>query len=85
MWRGRGAGRGLLICCLLALAIQVFISHPFQDGTPFLLLIETPPTFWALSTFLLPYIAYLVLNSRFCVSCLVWGGGVAGREGEDRG
>ena len=30
---------------LLALAIWPLTTHPFRDGAPFLLLIETPPTF----------------------------------------
>ena len=30
---------------LLALAICPLTTHPFRDGTPLLLLIETPPTF----------------------------------------
>ena len=30
---------------LLALLIRPLITHPFRDGAPFLLLIETPPTF----------------------------------------
>ena len=38
----RGGG-GLLICCL-ALVIRPLTTHPFRDGAPFLLLIETPPT-----------------------------------------
>ena len=30
---------------LLALVISPLTTHPFQDGAPFLLLTETPPTF----------------------------------------
>ena len=40
--RERGGGRTHL---LLALVIRPLTTHPFRDGEPFLLLIETPPTF----------------------------------------
>ena len=45
-------------------------THPCRDGAQFLLLVETPPTFWALSTFV-PYIAYIFLLGG-------WGGGLEG-------
>ena len=31
---------------LLTLVISPLTTHPFRDGAPFLLLVETPPTFW---------------------------------------
>ena len=30
---------------LLVFVIRPFTTHPFRDGAPFLLLVETPPTF----------------------------------------
>ena len=42
---GPGGGRGGTHLLLLALVISPSTTHPFRDGAPFLLLIETPPTF----------------------------------------
>ena len=46
---------------LLALVIRQLTTHPFGDGSPFLLLIETPPTFGrplSFSTYYMKLIAY---------------------------
>ena len=46
-WVGRGAGvgGGRFSCCLPSSFDRSLTTHPFRDGAPFLLLIETPPTF----------------------------------------
>ena len=53
----KGGGRGVvaLFFSCSCLALRPFTTHPFLDGTLFLLLIETSPTFQR-SMFLPPYI-----------------------------
>ena len=47
---------------LLAVVYWPFTTHSFRDGAPFLLLLlETPPTFWAPTTFF-PHILHNLRN-----------------------
>ena len=43
---GRGGGGGGGGTRLLAFDIRTLTTHPFREGTPFLLLVGTIPTFW---------------------------------------
>ena len=58
---GRGGRAGVPLALLV---IWPLTNHPFRGGAPFLLLIETPPTFWRSLRFF-PYVtskpfAYLI-------------------------
>lgn len=43
-WVREGKGGGVF-CLLLALIFGPFTTYPFRDRVPFLLLVDTPPTF----------------------------------------
>ena len=59
MLRRRWEGRTYL---LLALVMWSLTTHPFRDGAPFLLLIETSPTFGAHYAFSVYYIETVCLS-----------------------